>query len=240
MLALRGRERSEEKATADYADFADSLAKLDPCNPRNRGCTLWLRSPVRIPMFDYHTGLCGRIAACVRPIWLGWLGCAMPTSSLTAETLARTLESFLLEAPHAVLIENGDVLFDFSSCPLLGFRRGQVRPARLVGRAQHRAARARRRSEAPQAPSCPRCASGKSKPEVLEICADRRTTAAPPRSAPLAPNIRGCCVRLLEREYPGAKIESRQQSKPTWSTRSVPCTREPCFARGSRRLPCWV
>ena len=39
----------------------------------------------------------------------------MPTCSLTAEALARELEAFLLEAPHAVLIENGDVLFDFST-----------------------------------------------------------------------------------------------------------------------------
>src|SRR3974377_2183641 len=39
----------------------------------------------------------------------------MQNSAISAEFLGRTLESFLADTPHAVALENGELLFDFST-----------------------------------------------------------------------------------------------------------------------------
>ncbi len=135
----------------------------------------------------------------------------MLTSSLTAETLARTLESFLLEAPHAVLIENGDVLFDFSSARYSVSGEGKCvlhvwsEERNIVRRVLDFEARLRTLRLAA-------LRFGQSKPEVLEICADAGHRSATAQRAARAEYQR-LLVRLLEREYPGARIESIS-SKP--------------------------
>ncbi len=135
----------------------------------------------------------------------------MQTSSLTAETLARTLESFLLEAPHAVLIENGDILFDFSSARYSVSGEGKCvlhvwsEDRNIVRRVLDVEAR-------PRVLRLAALRFGQSKPEVLEISAAAgHRSAASQRAARV--EYQKLLVRLLEREYPGAKIESIS-SKP--------------------------
>jgi hypothetical protein len=130
----------------------------------------------------------------------------MPISSLTAETLARTLEHFLLEAPHAVLIENGDVLFDFGSARYSVSGEGKC----VLHVWSEERNIVRRVLDVEASPRWLRLSAlrfGQSKPEVLEISADtgRRSTTAQ-RAA--RAEYQRLLVRLLEREYPGAKIES--------------------------------
>ncbi len=135
----------------------------------------------------------------------------MLTSSLTAEALARTLESFLLEAPHAVLIENGNLLFDFSSARYSVSGEGKCvlhvwsEERNIVRRVLDLEAR-------PRVLRLSALRFGQSKPETLEICADAgHRSAASQRAARV--EYQKLLVRLLEREYPGAKIESIS-SKP--------------------------
>ncbi len=130
----------------------------------------------------------------------------MPVCSLTAETLARELETFLLAAPHAVLIENGDVLFDFSTARYSVSGEGKCvlhvwsEERNIVRRVLDFEARSRTLRLSV-------LRFGQSKAEVLEICADARHRSATAQRAARA-EYQSLLVRLLEREYPGTKIES--------------------------------
>jgi hypothetical protein len=44
----------------------------------------------------------------------------MQNCAISAESLGQMLESFLAAAPHAVALENGELLFDFSSDSVSG------------------------------------------------------------------------------------------------------------------------
>src|SRR5579884_437639 len=129
----------------------------------------------------------------------------MPTSSLTAETLARALEAFLLEAPQAVLIENGDVLFDFGTARYSVSGEGKCvlhvwsEERNIVRRVLDVEARA-------QTLRLSALRFGQSKPELLEISADAGHRSPTAQRAGRA-QYQKLLVRLLEREYPGAKIE---------------------------------
>ncbi len=147
----------------------------------------------------------------MRPVAVGKclssLGLAqMLTSSISAETLARTLESFLLEAPSAVLIENGYVLFDFSSARYSVSGEGKCvlhvwsEERNIVRRVLDCEPRSRTLRLSV-------LRFGQSKAQVLEICADAGHRSAVAQRAARAEYQR-LLVRLLEREYPGAKIES--------------------------------
>jgi len=135
----------------------------------------------------------------------------MVTSSLTAEALARTLESFLLEAPFAVLIENGEPLFDFRTARYSVSGEGKCvlhvwsDERNIVRRVVDLEAR-------PRILRLSALRFGQSKPETLEICADAgHRSASAQRAGRL--EYQRLLVRLLERAYPGAKIES-VSSKP--------------------------
>ncbi len=130
----------------------------------------------------------------------------MPTCSLSAEMLARTIETFLLEQPNSVLIENGDVLFDFGSARYSVSGEGKCvlhvwsEERNIVRRVLDFEAR-------PRLLRLSVLRFGKSKPEVLEISADAGHRSATALRAARAEYQR-LLVRLLEREYPGARIES--------------------------------
>jgi hypothetical protein len=135
----------------------------------------------------------------------------MITSSLTAEALACTLESFLLEAPHPVLIESGAALFDFDSARYSVSGEGKCvlhvwsEERNIVRRVLEVEAR-------PRVLRLSTLRFGQSKPEVLEICADAGRRSASTQRAARA-EYQKLMLRLLEREYPGARIESIS-SKP--------------------------
>jgi hypothetical protein len=135
----------------------------------------------------------------------------MHGSVITAEQLADMLEAFLLAAPHAVLMEEGDVLFKFSSarysvsgegkCVLHVWSEARnivrrVLDAELQGRILRLSA----------------LRFGKSQPETLEICADPNQRSATAQRAARTQYQR-LLARMLEREFPGARIEA-VSSKP--------------------------
>ena len=130
----------------------------------------------------------------------------MPTTFLTAEALARELELFLLEAPHAVLIENGEVLFDFSAARYSVSGEGKC----ILHVWSEQRNIVRRVLDFETRPHLLRLSSlrfGQSKPEVLEIVAEAGQRTASALRATRA-QYQKLLVRLLEREYAGAKIES--------------------------------
>jgi len=130
----------------------------------------------------------------------------MPTCSLTAETLARELETFLLAAPHAVLIENGDVLFDFSTARYSVSGEGKC-VLHVWSEERNIVRRVLDIETRPRILRLSVLRFGQSKPETFEICAEAGHRSAPAQRAARAEYQR-LLVRLLEREYPGAKIES--------------------------------
>ncbi len=130
----------------------------------------------------------------------------MPTCAVTAEALARELEVFLLEAPHAVLIENGDVLFDFSSARYSVSGEGKC-VLHVWSEARNIVRRVLDVETRPHTLRLSALRFGQAKPEVLEICAHAGQRSATAQRAARA-HYQKLLVRLLEREYPGAKIES--------------------------------
>ena len=130
----------------------------------------------------------------------------MQASSLSAQTLASALEGFLLDAPTAVLLENGDTLFDFSTARYSVSGEGKC----LLHVWSEERNIVRRVLDFEVRPRMLRLSVlrfGQSKPEVLEICADAGHRSATAQRAARA-QYQKLLVRLLEREYPGAKIES--------------------------------
>ncbi len=130
----------------------------------------------------------------------------MPTCSVTAEALARELEVFLLEAPHAVLIENADVLFDFSTARYSVSGEGKC-VLHVWSEERNIVRRVLDFETRPRMLRLSALRFGQAKPEVLEICADAGQRSATAQRATRV-QYQKLLVRLLEREYPSAKIES--------------------------------
>ena len=116
------------------------------------------------------------------------------------------LENFLLEAPHAVLIENGDILFDFSSARYSVSGEGKC-VLHVWSEERNIVRRVLDVEGSPRRLRLSALRFGQSKPEVLEISADSGHRSATTQRTARAEYQRRL-VRLLEREYPGAKIES--------------------------------
>jgi hypothetical protein len=130
----------------------------------------------------------------------------MLTSAITTEALARVLEAFLIETPQAVLIENGEVLFNFATARYSVSGEGKCvlhvwSEARNI---------VRRVLDAERRPNWLRLSVlrfGQSQPELLEIGSDgSHRSAASQRAARV--QFQRLLIRMLEREYPSAKIES--------------------------------
>lgn len=130
----------------------------------------------------------------------------MPTCSVTAEALARELEVFLLEAPDAVLIENGDVLFDFSMARYSVSGEGKC-VLHVWSEERNIVRRVLDFETRPRMLRLSALRFGQSKPEVLEISADAGHHSPTAQRASRV-QYQKLLVRLLERECPGAKIES--------------------------------
>ena len=130
----------------------------------------------------------------------------MPTCSITAGALARELEAFLLEAPQAVLMENGDVLFDFSTARYSVSGEGKC-VLHVWSEERNIVRRVLDFERRPRMMRLSALRFGQSKPESLEILADAGHRSATAQRVARA-QYQKLLVRLLEREYPGAKIES--------------------------------
>ena len=147
---------------------------------------------------------------------LGLARCAMQTSSLTAESLARTLETFLLEAPHAVALENGELLFDFSTARYSVSGEGKC----VLHVWSEERNIVRRVLDAEARPRLLRLSAAFRAIETRGARNQRRppASAALPHCAPPARVYQKLLVRLLEREFPGDKIESIS-NRLTWNIR---------------------
>lgn len=130
----------------------------------------------------------------------------MQTAEITAETLSRALETFLMEAPHSLLRENGVLLFDFQTARYSVSGEGKCvlhiwsDERNIVRRVVDFEAR-------PRMLRLSALRFGQAKPEVLEICAgDGHRSASTQRASRL--EYQRLLVRMLERDYPGTRIEA--------------------------------
>jgi len=158
----------------------------------------------------------------------------MQSVILTAEALAGVLEAFLLEAPHAILLENGEPLFDFQSARYSVSGEGKC-VLHVWSEERNIVRRVLDLEATPRVLRLTALRFGRSKPETIEICADAgHRSASAQRASRL--EYQRLLTRLLEREYPGARIESLS-SKPDLEhsfspiyTRAVVRTGQSAFA----------
>ena len=130
----------------------------------------------------------------------------MQTGAISAESLGRTLESFLADAPHAVASENGELLFDFSTARYSVSGEGKC--VLHIWSDDRNAVR--RVTDAELRPGMLRLSVlrfGQSQPTILEICAERDQRSATALRA-IRTRYKQVFERLLLREFSGYKLES--------------------------------
>jgi hypothetical protein len=130
----------------------------------------------------------------------------MQNSAISADSLGRMLESFLAEAPHAVALENGEQLFDFSCARYSVSGEGKC----VLHLWSNERNAVRRVLDAELKPRLLRLSVlrfGQSQPTVLEICADRERRSATALRA-IRSRYKQIFERVLLREFHGYKLES--------------------------------
>ena len=130
----------------------------------------------------------------------------MQNCAISAESLGSMLESFLAGAPHAVAVENGDLLFDFSTARYSVTGEGKC----VLHLWSDERNAVRRVLDAELKPRLLRLSVlrfGQSQPTVFEICADRdqRSTTA---LRAIRARYKRVFERVLLREFPGCELES--------------------------------
>ncbi len=126
--------------------------------------------------------------------------------SMDAETLARTLEEFLAETPHAVVVEDGLTAFDLATARYsIANERGKclLHLWSAENNAVRRVLGAERKRDALKV-TVQRF--GKARPSTLEVCArsDRRTPTARKRARTAYAQL---LQRVLERHYGGFTVD---------------------------------
>lgn len=129
----------------------------------------------------------------------------MATPTVSSETLTHLLEDFLIDHPSAVLLEDGNAVFDFSTA-----RYAVSGDEKCVLHVWSEERNIVRRVVDAQLRGAVLCLNalrfGQSHPHTLEICAVRnRATAASQRAARV--QYEHLLQRVLQREYPGSKLE---------------------------------
>jgi len=130
----------------------------------------------------------------------------MLTSSITPDALSKILESFLADAPNAVALENGEVLFDFATARYSISGEGKC----VLHMWSDERNAVRRVLDAELKPRLLRLSVlrfGQSQPTVLEICADR-DQRSPTALRAIRARYRQIFERVLLREFPGYKLDS--------------------------------
>ena len=116
------------------------------------------------------------------------------------------LESFLADAPHAVALENGELLFDFSTARYSVSGEGKC----VLHLWSDERNAVRRVLDAELKPRLLRLSVlrfGQSQPTILEICADRDQRSATALRA-IRARYKQIFERVLLREFPGYKLDS--------------------------------
>jgi hypothetical protein len=151
----------------------------------------------------------------------------MQAATISAESLAQLLGQFLSDAPQAVAVENGEVLFDFSTAKYSVTGEGKCvldlwsEERNTVRRVLDAEVRGRTlRLEVLR--------FGQSQPNVLEICADRDYRTGAAKRAARA-RYQSLLERVLRREYPGFRVEQLSSSPDLEHSFS------PIYARGLLR-----
>ncbi len=134
----------------------------------------------------------------------------MPTSSISAESLTHLLEQFLASAPHAVAIEDGAVLFDFSSARYSVSGEGKC-VLHMWSEERNTVRRVLDAEEKDRSVRLQVLRFGQSQPNLLEICADRDHRNGTAKRAARA-RYQSLLERLLRREYPGFKLDKVSSS----------------------------
>ena len=130
----------------------------------------------------------------------------MQNCAISAEALGRMLEAFLAEFPHALAIENGEPLFDFTTARYSVSGEGKC----VLHLWSEERNAVRRVLDAELKSRVIRLAVlrfGQSQPTILEICADtdRRTPTA---LRAIRGRYRQVFERVLLRQHPGWKLDS--------------------------------
>ena len=159
----------------------------------------------------------------------------MQNSNISSRHLAVLLEQFLADAPQAVAIEDGELLFEFATAKYSVSGEGKC-ILHLWSENRNAVRRVLSAEEKGRILRLSVLHFGQSQPVTLEICADgdrRKGTAKLAARTQYQQLLR----RVLLREYPGFKLE-HLSSAPILNIRSARCTPAPCCGPGSRRLPC--
>ncbi len=126
--------------------------------------------------------------------------------AISAESLGQLLESFLADAPHAVALENGELLFDFTTARYSVSGEGKC----VLHLWSDERNAVRRVLDAELKPHLLRLSVlrfGQSQPTILEITADRDQRSATALRAVRA-RYKQVFERVLLREFPGYKLDS--------------------------------
>ena len=158
----------------------------------------------------------------------------MQNCAISADSLGQMLESFLADAPHAVALENGEPLFDFSTARYSVSGEGKC----VLHLWSDERNAVRRVLDAELKPRVLRLSVlrfGQSQPTVLEISADRDQRSATALRA-IRARYRQVFERVLLREFP-ATSSTPSATAPTSNIPAARCTPAACCARASRPLP---
>ncbi len=131
----------------------------------------------------------------------------MQNCAISAESLGRMLESFLAEAPHAVALENGELLFDFSTARYSVSGEGKC----VLHLWSEERNAVRRVLDAELKPRLLRLSVlrfGQSQPTSLEICADPAAAGSATALRAFRSRYKQIFERVLLREFYGYKLES--------------------------------
>jgi hypothetical protein len=130
----------------------------------------------------------------------------MQNCAISAESLGQMLESFLADAPHAVALENGAQLFDFSTARYSVSGEGKC-VLHLWSEDRNAVRRVLDAELKPRLLRLSVLRFGQSQPTILEICADRDQRSATAIRA-IRARYKQIFERVLLREFHGYKLES--------------------------------
>jgi len=134
----------------------------------------------------------------------------MQSGSISPQALDNLLQRFLADAPGAVVIEDGVVLLEFSSAKYSISGEGKC-VLHLWSEERNLVRRVLDATAAPGALRLEVLRFGQSQPTLLEIVASRdRRTGAAKRAA--RNRYQGVLQRVLQREYPGFRLENLTSS----------------------------
>ena len=149
------------------------------------------------------------------------------TATISVETLTRLLEDFLADAPQAVAVENGEVLFDFASAKYSVTGEGKC-VLHIWSEERNTVRRVLDAEGKGRTLRLQVLRFGQSQPNVLEISADgERRMVTAKRAARV--RYQSLLERVLRREYPGFRLEQLSSSPDLEHSFS------PVYARGMLR-----